>query len=76
MILLFAAAQALQPAAPAPAPAPAASSWPTHEGDAVLRNFGFRSGEVLPEVRMHWTTLGTPHRDPRGRIDNAVMVLH
>jgi homoserine O-acetyltransferase len=50
--------------------------WPTREGDVVLRNFGFRSGEVLPELRMHYTTLGRPHRDAQGRIDNAVMVLH
>jgi pimeloyl-ACP methyl ester carboxylesterase len=25
---------------------------------------------------MHYTTLGTPHRDSAGAIDNAVMVLH
>ena len=46
------------------------------EGDAVLRDFRFRSGERLPDLRMHYATLGTPHRDPQGRIDNAVMVLH
>ena len=46
------------------------------EGDVVLRDFRFRSGERLPELRMHYATLGTPHRDAQGRIDNAVMVLH
>jgi homoserine O-acetyltransferase len=79
MLLLF-AALALQPAAPATgwgSPAPASTStWPTREGDAVLRNFHFRSGETLSELRMHYTTLGSPHRDSRGQIDNAVMVLH
>ena len=46
------------------------------EGDVVLRDFRFHSGETLPELRIHYATLGTPHRDARGSIDNAVMVLH
>lgn len=46
------------------------------EGDVSLRDFRFRSGETLPELRIHYATLGTPHRDAQGRIDNAVMVLH
>ena len=58
------------------AAAPPATAWPTREGDVVLRDFGFRDGEVLPELRMHYTTLGTPHRNGAGEIDNAVMVLH
>jgi len=49
---------------------------PTHEQDVVLKDFRFGSGETFPELRMHVTTLGTPHRDRAGRIDNAVMVLH
>ena len=46
------------------------------EGDAVLRDFRFGSGERLPELRMHYATLGTPRRDRSGRIANAVMILH
>jgi homoserine O-acetyltransferase/O-succinyltransferase len=46
------------------------------EGDVTLRNFRFGTGERLPELRLHYATLGTPHRDSRGLIDNAVMVLH
>ena len=46
------------------------------EGDTVLRDFRFRSGETMAELRIHYATLGTPHRDAQGRIDNAVMVLH
>src|SRR5665213_506163 len=34
------------------------------------------SGESLPELRIHYTTLGTPARDASGRITNAVLVLH
>src|SRR5687767_3607564 len=46
------------------------------EGDAVLRDFRFGSGERLAELRIHYATLGTPRRDAQGRIANAVMVLH
>ncbi len=55
---------------------PPARSWPTHEQNVTLRDFRFHDGEVLPSVRMHVTTLGTPHRNAAGQIDNAVMVLH
>lgn len=54
----------------------AAKDWPIKEGDFAIRDFAFKSGERLPELRMHYTTLGTPHRDASGKIDNAVMVLH
>ncbi len=46
------------------------------EGDASLADFHFRSGEVLPALRIHYATLGTPRRDGAGRIVNAVMILH
>ena len=50
--------------------------WPAHEQDVLLKDFHFRDGERLPELRIHVTTLGRPHRNPAGQIDNAVMVLH
>jgi homoserine O-acetyltransferase len=80
MLLSLLAALAIQ--APAPpsgwgSPTPAsARTWPTREGDVFLKDFHFRSGAVLPQVRMHYTTLGHPHRNEAGEIDNAVMVLH
>lgn len=43
--------------------------------DITLKAFRFHSGEAM-DVTMRVTTLGTPHRDKAGRIDNAVMVLH
>jgi homoserine O-acetyltransferase len=46
------------------------------EGDYVARDFRFQSGEVLAEVRLHYTTLGAPSRDASGRISNAVFLLH
>jgi len=80
-MLLVVAALALQATATPPsgwgAPAPvSAKVWPTREGDVVLKDFRFRSGETLPELRLHYTTLGQPHRNAAGAIDNAVMVLH
>ena len=56
--------------------APPAKGWPTHEADVVLKDFRFADGESLPELRIHYTTLGQPHRNAAGQIDNAVMVLH
>ncbi|HYY68583.1 MAG TPA: alpha/beta fold hydrolase, partial [Terriglobales bacterium] len=46
------------------------------ESDFVLRDFHFRSGEVLPELRLHYATLGTPMRDSQGTVQNAVIFLH
>jgi homoserine O-acetyltransferase/O-succinyltransferase len=46
------------------------------EGDFVIRNFRFTSGETLPELRMHYRTLGTPRRDSEGMVRNAVLILH
>lgn len=49
---------------------------PTVDADVVLRNFTFASGEALPEITLHYTTLGTPVRDKDGHVTNAVMILH
>jgi homoserine O-acetyltransferase len=48
----------------------------TKEGDFAVRNFHFRSGEMLPLLKLHYTTLGTPRRDASGRTANAVLILH
>ena len=58
-------------------PAAAQTAWPGQaERDTVLRDFTFDSGERLAEMRLHAITLGTPHRDGAGQIDNAVLILH
>ena len=44
--------------------------------DVTYQNYHFRDGETLPSLRVHYLTLGTPHRDAQGQIDNAVLVLH
>jgi homoserine O-acetyltransferase len=49
---------------------------PPVEGDFTIRDFRFDTGEVLPELRLHYTTLGSPRRDASGRAGNAVLILH
>ena len=46
------------------------------EGDFVVKNFQFRSGETLPELRLHYMTLGKPTKNAQGRVTNAVLILH
>jgi len=53
-----------------------ANTQPPLEADAVLRNFTFASGEALPEVTLHYKTLGKPVRDSDGYVTNAIMILH
>ncbi|MFL6332470.1 MAG: alpha/beta fold hydrolase [Pyrinomonadaceae bacterium] len=57
--------------------APPAPKYPTPErGDYRIRDFKFKSGEALPELKLHYTTLGTPARDAGGVVRNAVLVMH
>src|SRR5262252_582499 len=53
-----------------------AAQVPPREGDFVIHDFRFRSGESVPELRLHVLTLGRPQRDARGAVTNAVLVLH
>ena len=46
------------------------------QADAWFENYKFRDGESIPLLRIHYATLGTPHRNAQGDIDNAVLVLH
>src|SRR6187200_584286 len=46
------------------------------EGDYIVRNYKFRSGETLPEVKLHYTTVGTPIRDSRSKIRNGILIMH
>jgi homoserine O-acetyltransferase len=49
---------------------------PAAEGEFVLNNFQFASGEFLPALRLHYRTLGQLRRDERGVVRNAVLALH
>jgi homoserine O-acetyltransferase/O-succinyltransferase len=54
-----------------------APSYPEQsESDFVVRNFGFKSGETLPELRLHYITIGKPVRDASGHVSNAVLIMH
>src|SRR5262245_5674525 len=48
----------------------------TQEGDYVARDFKFRSGQTLAQLRLHYRTIGKPVRDANGRVTNAVLILH
>jgi len=57
--------------------ASAQTSWPNQrEGDFIIKDFRFASGESLAELRLHYTTLGTPQRNGAGDVTNAVLLLH
>jgi homoserine O-acetyltransferase len=56
---------------------PAAAPYPQPvEGDFVIRDFRFRSGQSLPELRLHYRTIGTPRKDAAGVVRNAVLIMH
>ena len=46
------------------------------EGDFIVHNFHFRSGDTLPELRLHYATYGKPITDGNGHVTNAVVILH
>ena len=54
----------------------AGAQSPGRQGDFTVRDFRFTTGDVLPELRLHYTTLGAPRRDNAGVVRNAVMILH
>jgi homoserine O-acetyltransferase len=54
----------------------AADYPPPTEGDYVVRDFKFASGETLPELRLHYRTLGKPEKDAQGKTTNAVLIMH
>src|SRR6266702_3601048 len=46
------------------------------ESDYTIRDFRFTSGETLPELRLHYRTLGKADKDAQGKTTNAVLVMH
>lgn len=69
MVLVALTAAAAVAMAQSPYPAP-------QEGDFVARNFQFGTGETMPELRIHYRTIGKLERDANGRASNAVLILH
>src|ERR1700761_5365403 len=46
------------------------------DGEYVLHDFHFTSGETLPELRIHYTYFGKIKKDSAGRVTNAVLIMH
>ncbi|HEY0766700.1 MAG TPA: alpha/beta fold hydrolase [Steroidobacteraceae bacterium] len=53
-----------------------ASYPPATQGDFLIKDFRFTSGESLPELRLHYRTFGTARADAHGVVRNAVLILH
>ena len=53
------------------------ATYPTPvEGDHIVKDFKFKSGETLPELKLHYRTIGTLSKDSAGVVRNAVLVMH
>ena len=46
------------------------------QGTFVVKDFQFRSGERLAEVKIHYYTVGAAKKDASGKVRNAVIILH
>ena len=46
------------------------------QGDYIVHDFRFHSGETLPELRLHYATWGVPKRNSGGEVTNVVLLLH
>src|SRR6185437_578752 len=54
-----------------------AASYPEPKAaDFIVHGFQFKSGESLPEIKLHYYTLGSPQKDASGKVTNAVLILH
>jgi homoserine O-acetyltransferase len=73
LVILFLAATGARAQQPVQ---PSTEKMGPQEGDWVARDFHFKSGEILPELRLHYRTFGKPARDANGRVTNAVLILH
>lgn len=77
LILALLLAVVLLSGAPPAAQTPAQPATPpVTEGTFIVRNYTFLSGETMPEVRLHYRTLGTLRKDASGRATNAVWIGH
>jgi len=67
---------ALLPLTTTPSHAQATNVPAGNEANYMIHDFHFKSGESLPELRIHYVTFGKPERDKDGRVTNAVLILH
>ena len=57
-------------------PVTTSPKWPAKDGVYTIKDFKFNTGETLPELKLHYLTLGSPHRNAAGKVDNAILLLH
>lgn len=77
LFLLCTASGAALAQTPSPTPTPVPRNYPAPvQGDYVIQNFRFRSGESLPELRIHYRTIGTLKMNSSGVVQNAVLIGH
>jgi len=46
------------------------------EGDYTIKDFKFRSGDTLPQLKLHYFTIGIPAKDDGGVTRNVVLIMH
>src|SRR5207244_2790383 len=46
------------------------------EGDYTILDFPIASGEILPELRLHYRTLGKLEKNAQGKTTNAILIMH
>src|SRR6201995_1597644 len=70
------AASSAQTMSATPAQQRPQSQWPVKDELYIAHDFKFGTGESLPELKLRYLTLGAPHRNAAGHVDNAVLLLH
>ncbi len=60
----------------APKPSYPPTPWPIVNGGYDIHSFRFETGQTIPDLHLHYLTLGTPRRDAAGHTVNAVLLLH
>jgi homoserine O-acetyltransferase len=76
LLLSLTIAATAQTMSSTPANTPQPAKWPTQDSTYIIKNFRFNTGETLPELKLHYLTLGQPHRNAEGHVDNAILLLH
>ena len=46
------------------------------QDDFIVRDYKFADGQTLPELKIHYTTVGKPVKDAVGLVRNAVIIMH
>ena len=55
---------------------PENTHWPNYqEGDFIIRDYQFANGQSLPQLKLHYRTLGSAERNAAGEIVNGVLLL-